>query len=231
VLGESMNMEHTEVDRTLAVERYLLGEMSGAELEEFEEHIFSCRQCAEDVRSGAAFFDNARAVFDDELAESREKAEAATGGVRRWWERLTLPMLAPAFASLLLLCLVGYQRLIVIPALQQQVAQANAPQAISVFAIPGVSRGAEPVIAAPARGRFGVYFDVATPSASGYSCEFRDASGAIRLTVPAQPTTDGTVYLEFRRSELPAGEYTLVVKTRGPGSQEVGQYPFKLKYQ
>lgn len=224
-------MEHTEVDRTLAVDRYLLGELSGAELEDFEEHIFSCRQCAEDVRSGAAFFDNARAVFKDELSESRARVQAERGRVRRWWSRFTLPMLAPAFASVLLLCVVGYQRLIVIPGLQQQLAQAEAPQAIPVFAVPGVSRGAEPVITAPARGRFGVYFDVATPSASGYSCEFRDASGAVRLTVQAQSTSDGTVYLELQRSRLPEGEYTLVVKTRGSGSQEAGQYPFKLKYQ
>jgi len=223
-------MEHTEVDRTLAVDRYLLGEMSGAEMEDFEEHIFSCRRCAEEVRGGAAFFDNARAVFSDELSESRGQVQAE-GRARRWWSRFTLPMLAPAFASVLLLCVAGYQRLIVIPGLQQQVAEANASQSISVFAVPGVSRGAEPVISAPARGRFGVYFDVATPSASGYSCEFRDASGAVRLTVQAQSTSDGTVYLELQRSRLPEGEYTLVVKTPGPGWQEAGRYPFKLKYQ
>lgn len=224
-------MEHTEVDRTLAVERYLLGEMSETELEDFEEHIFSCQRCAEDVKSGAAFFDNTRAVFKDEPLESRGQVRAATVRVRRrWWDRFTLPVLAPAFASLLLLCVAGYQRLVVIPGLQNQLAQANAPQAIPVFAIPGVSRGTEPTIMAPARGRFGVYFDVATRSGSGYSCEFRDDSGAVRLTVPAQPTSDGTVYLEFQRSQLPEGEYTLVVRTQGPGSQEVGQYPFKLNY-
>lgn len=223
-------MEHTEVDRTLAVDRYLLGEMSGAELEDFEEHIFSCRQCAEDVSSGATFFDNARAVFRDELSESPATARAAAGRVRSWWSRFTLPMLAPAFASLLLLCVVGYQRLIVIPGLQQQVARANAPRAIPVFAVPGVSRGNQPVINVPTRGRFGLYFDVATPSASGYSCEFRDATGAVRLTVQAQSTSDGTVYLELEGSELPEGEYTLIVRTREAASQEAGRYPFKLIY-
>lgn len=222
-------MEHTEVDRTLAVERYLLNEMSGPELEDFEEHIFSCRQCAEEVRSGAAFFDNARAVFEDELAESRGQVQGRAVRVR-WWDRFSLPVLVPALASVLLLCVAGYQRLILIPGLQQQLARANAPQAIPVFAVPGVSRGAEPVISVPTRGRFGVYFDVATSSASGYSCEFRDASGAVRLTVPAQSTSDGTVYLELEGSELPSGEYTLVVRTPGPGSQEVGRYPFKLRY-
>lgn len=223
-------MEHTEVGRTLAVDRYLLGEMSGAELEDFEEHIFSCRECAEDVRSGAAFFDNARAVFREKPSESPAKIQAEAERTRHWWDRFTLPMLVPAFASILLLCVVGYQRVLVIPGLRQQLAQANAPRAIPVFPVPGVSRGSETVISAPSRGRFGVYFDVATPSASGYSCEFRDASGAVRLTVNSQLTSDGTIYLELEGSQLPAGEYTLVVKTEAAGSQEVGQYPFKLRY-
>jgi Putative zinc-finger len=222
-------MQHTDVDR-MAVDRYLLGEMSAAEREEFEQHIFVCRECAEEVKSGAEFFDNARAVFQDEASEMPGRAEAATGRLRRWWDRFTLPVLAPAFAALLLLCLAGYQRLIVIPGLQQQLAQANSPQAIPVFALPSVTRGAEPEIKAPPSSRFGIYFDVATPSSSGYSCEFQDASGAVRLAVPAWPTPEGTIYLELPGSQFRAGEYTLVVRTKGAGSREVGQYPFKLEY-
>ncbi len=126
-------MEHTDIDRTLAVERYLLGEISGTELDEFEEHIFSCPQCAEDVRTGAAFYDNARAVFRD---EAERQATPAPARVRRWWDRFTLPVLAPAFAALLLLCIGGYQRLVEIPGLRQQLANPISPRRFRLSPFP-----------------------------------------------------------------------------------------------
>ena len=42
-------MDHQEVLSTLASERYLLGEMTDTERDSFEEHFFSCAECAEDV--------------------------------------------------------------------------------------------------------------------------------------------------------------------------------------
>ncbi len=36
-------------------ERYLLGELSAEEREKFEEHYFSCQQCADSVMAGATF--------------------------------------------------------------------------------------------------------------------------------------------------------------------------------
>ncbi|HEY7291962.1 MAG TPA: zf-HC2 domain-containing protein [Vicinamibacterales bacterium] len=45
-------MEHQEAVRTLASERYLLGEMTEAERDSFEEHYFSCAECADDVLAG-----------------------------------------------------------------------------------------------------------------------------------------------------------------------------------
>jgi Putative zinc-finger len=42
-------MEHQEAIDTLASERYILGEMSEAERDSFEEHFLSCQVCADDV--------------------------------------------------------------------------------------------------------------------------------------------------------------------------------------
>jgi hypothetical protein len=222
-----MTMQHSDAEDTMAVERYLLGEMSATEREEFEEHVFSCHQCADDVRYGTAFCENARAVFKDDPRFGKESWLERFG---RRLSRVSLRVLAPALASVALLCVAGYQRLVVIPGLEQQVVRARAPQAIAAFALPGLSRGEEPVIKAPAEARFAFYFDVATPSPSGYSCEFREASGAVRLTVAVPPAAGGTVYLALDRSQLPAGEYTLVVTTQGPDTKEAGQYPFRIEY-
>jgi len=222
-------MQHTEADGNLAVERYLLGEMSATEVEEFEEHIFLCRECAEAVKVSSAFADNARAVFKDEaLREVKESARTRVS----WWQKFSFPVLAPTFAALVLLCVAGYQRLIVISALRDQVAQMGAVQPLATFALHGVSRGAAEEIDVPASAHyFSVYFDVAVESPSGYSCEIRDASGAAKSTAPAaQRKADGAVSLLLERSQFPAGSYTLVVRTGGPEATEIGQYPFQLQY-
>ena len=61
-------MNHQEAVEQRAAERYLLGEFSPPERGEFEEHFFGCQECAGEVRAGAAFTANLRAVFEDEAA-------------------------------------------------------------------------------------------------------------------------------------------------------------------
>jgi hypothetical protein len=56
-------MDHAEAVRKLALEQYFLGELSGPELEEFEEHFFGCPECVEALEIGTGFMQNARAVF------------------------------------------------------------------------------------------------------------------------------------------------------------------------
>ena len=73
-------MDHAEAERKLAVEQYVLGEMSEAEQAEFERHFFACAECAEAVEAGSAVAANARSVF----AESNLGREAETGKRRHW---------------------------------------------------------------------------------------------------------------------------------------------------
>jgi hypothetical protein len=46
-----MEDQHQQAIRTLAAERYMLGEMTDDERETFEEHYFNCRFCVEDVKA------------------------------------------------------------------------------------------------------------------------------------------------------------------------------------
>lgn len=68
-------MDHAEAARKLAAEQYLLGELSGPEREEFEEHFFDCPECVEALEMGAGFIENARAVFreDRQLPPGRQE--------------------------------------------------------------------------------------------------------------------------------------------------------------
>jgi len=53
-------MDHSEALATNASDRYLLGQLSAAEADAFEEHYFDCATCADDVRLGMRFLDGGR---------------------------------------------------------------------------------------------------------------------------------------------------------------------------
>src|SRR5215469_4153582 len=74
-------MDHAEAARKFAAEQYLLGEMNEAERQEFEEHFFSCSDCAESLEAGVALTANARAVFSEGNAFAGEHARERK---RRW---------------------------------------------------------------------------------------------------------------------------------------------------
>jgi anti-sigma factor RsiW len=56
-------MDHKTAVRSLATERYILGELSPAERDEFEEHLSDCPECMEDVSTAEMFVANSRAVL------------------------------------------------------------------------------------------------------------------------------------------------------------------------
>lgn len=59
-------MDHqSAVDQNLA-ERYVLGELEASESAEFEEHLFECVACSEDVREIARLVANIKAVLREE---------------------------------------------------------------------------------------------------------------------------------------------------------------------
>ena len=229
-------MQHQEADQTLAVERYLLGDMTAAEVEQFEEHLFMCPECAQSVKMGAAFVDNARAVFKE--TEAHAVSEPTPRGITPqrmpWWRRLMFPVLAPALAALALLSVAAYQQFVVVAGLRAQLAAVTAPQFLPTFALHAASRGGPEEIVVPAGAHFfNLYFDVAVGSPSGYSCAILDASGtatfAEHLPSPT-PEAGGTISLLIGRSMLAQGDYTLVVSTESPRKLEVGRYQFKVEY-
>jgi hypothetical protein len=226
-------MDHIEADRIRAAEKYLLGDMSAPERDDFEEHLFLCHECAETVRTGAVFADNARAVFREQALQPQvEPAAARAKPAKPWWKRYGFPVLAPTFASLVLLCVAAYQQFVLLPGLRLQLAQATSPQPLSAFPLRPVARGEQQVIVVPKSGRFlSLYFDVVTESPSGYICEVRNTAGSVSFTVQVpQPKRGEPVNLLLERSQLPAGEYVLSVGTPPPEAKEVGQYTFRVNY-
>jgi anti-sigma factor RsiW len=129
---------HQDVVETLAAERYLLGEMSEAERHRFEEHFFTCEECAEDMRLGSRLQNDAKAIFPS----GRFSVPSSGATVLSWRRRATVAMPWAAAASLALALV--YQANI--PRIEDE-ARALAPVALRP-----ATRGAVPTVTLPDKG-------------------------------------------------------------------------------
>jgi hypothetical protein len=126
-------MTHQEAVDTLAVERYLLGEMSDEHRQTFEAHYFECETCADDLRVTTAMLQGAKEGF------------AGTAARRTaWYRSAALPWAAAATLAVV----AGYESLWVVPSLRR----GASPLALTPLTLRPQSRGAEAVIAVDARG-------------------------------------------------------------------------------
>ena len=55
-------MAHKEAEKTMAVDRYLLNELTQEERLRFEEHYFECGDCADAVEAGQIFISGIRPI-------------------------------------------------------------------------------------------------------------------------------------------------------------------------
>jgi hypothetical protein len=228
-------MDHSEAIRLKAAEQYLLGELTGDERERYEEHFFTCEECAMEVRVGASFLDNAREAFRAE----KDFAPSPRPNARRWFDLYLRPAFAvPAFA--LLAVVLTYQSAMVIPHLKDSLAQVTAPQAIPAFSlITENSRGGNPVtIHAPHHKPFSIYLDIPPDKHFiSYNCELQTESGKTEfaLRIPAGEAKD-TIQLLIPASALQPGNHILLIRGSGPAQAsgatdaEIARYRLALDY-
>src|SRR3974377_2482229 len=89
--GRGKGMDHETADRLQTTERYILGELSPAEREEFEEHLFDCSRCMDAAWAPNSLQPKPRAFFQDKAAGH------PAGRPNRWLDLLRLrpiPVLA-----------------------------------------------------------------------------------------------------------------------------------------
>jgi hypothetical protein len=204
-------MNHNEARQLQAAEKYLLGELSLAQREEYEEHYFDCAECAVDLKAMAVFADNAREVLRQETANSVVTGRAATWD--GWFGWLKPVVAVPAFAVLLLV--IGYQNTLTIPQAEKRAAQGMA----LVLSTPPVSlRGAnvrgeeEMKVPVHANEGFSLLFDF-TPRRTfdQYLCQLQDEAGhsLSQLAIPGT-STNREVQLTVPGGLVHAGKYSLV---------------------
>ncbi len=216
-------MTHEEAVENRAADRYLLAELTPVERVEFEEHYFECPECAAEVRAGAAFTANARAILAEE-AGRRLTHRPATPNVRGLlgWRR---PVFALAWAAAAVFAVINVVQ-------WMRVERAEGPQAYPAFFLRGTARGDDQVLRAPTASRYlGLSFDV--PPGGGravYRCVLLDEARRQRFSIdveaPSEPGAAVNVLVPV--SGMVSGRYTLVLYR---GSAELGRYPFELQLQ
>ena len=224
-------MDHDLSVRTKAAERYLLGELPAEEREAFEEHFFECAECAEQVRLGREFADNAAAVFAEEslpvTAPIRKQA-------RRDWLAWLRPLnLAQAAAGVAVLAVIGYQNAIVIPQLRSAATSATAAEVVPSAVLVPSARGASRTISIPPGVRF---FHLAldlgpVPTVEQYACDLRSASGKSILRVPVDSVDPvAGLHLVVPANGFSSGTYDAVLLgTSGGTATELAHYRFDVR--
>jgi hypothetical protein len=206
-------MEHAEATETMAPERYLLGEMTQEDRDAFEEHFFSCSECAADVRDEGMI----RSAIRTEKANRTRQPRL--GGVRQW-------VAAAAFAAV-----VGGVPLVQNIALRQQIALARAPHMGESYSFMGAgSRGNEQQIVNAGPRPFTIDFDIQPqPGARRYLVEVVDAAGKVRWkdAVSADAARD-TQHVLFPGGSLPPGQYSLEIHAEPAGSPATA-WPFIVR--
>ena len=219
-------MDHELAEREQAVDRYLLDEFTPEERLEFEEHLFDCPICANQIRRDAISVDNLKEVLregEQQAAESRRSVKPPSRG---WLEWLRPATLAPAFAALILAVTVGYQNFVSIPALEQ-------PQVLSSFVIPPLARDGGPAITVDRRlPRFNLNFEVDSPHAyPQYECDFQKDSGETVLVLSSGPREVASFTLDFLlpAKRFPAGHYIMILRAASDPQAEIHRYPFAIQ--
>src|SRR5690349_22727564 len=106
-------IDHQDAVKSLMAERYLLGELNASEREAYEEHLFSCDACFEQVKAGTEFVGHLRRIGPEEhvapVARSR-------------WPQFLNGLLRPAPVFALAACMLAgaslYQNMITIQMLK-----------------------------------------------------------------------------------------------------------------
>ena len=223
-------MDHAEAERQMLSERYLLNELAPEVREEFEEHFFSCQQCALDIEAGAAFLDHSKAVMSSPVKS--QEPTTVPERPQRFWARLR-PALALSLLGLVIL--LSYQSFVVFPRLRHAARLAESPQLLPALSLINVAaRGENKATVLVHRGQpFLLFVDIPDNNRfPTYAAGLYDTAGneVWSLQIPQAATRD-TVSIQVPGREAP-GSYTLVVRgENGTETSEVGRYPFNLQFQ
>jgi hypothetical protein len=216
-------MNHLQAVNTSAPERYLLEEMSELERHAFEDHFFSCSDCAEDVRLGARMREGVKAGFMDAEQPVSLAAAKAARTKTVWRASVVIPWAAAAMLALA----AGYQSLMLAPG-QERRLQA---QALAPITLRPASRGAEPVVPLPAgTAAIALAVDVGASRDPELAYDLRtiDEKSVASGRVPAPQPGAPLLLLIPAWTLTPGGHYILSIRHSTDGDV-LDEYRFAVK--
>jgi hypothetical protein len=230
------NMDHNEAIQLQAAVKYVLGELSQVQREEYEEHYFDCAECAVDIKALATFADTTREVLRQEKASQFAKdLVPARGGWLRWFQ----PVVAvPAFAALLLI--IAYQNTVTIPQVKQEATSSVSQILFDSHPLRGVNTAGEEgrTLSIRPDETFFLNFDfVPTRSFDNYIGQLEDAGGRVLLRSRiAGGNANQEAHLPIPAGMLRPGKYVLAFYG-DPGASgkvnpqnDAGRLPFTVEF-
>ena len=229
-------MNHDEAKRMMASERYLLDELAPAEREQFEEHLFSCQECALDVRGGAAFIHQSKIILG-ERETSTAAAKVIAGSPPSWWAAWLRPAIAVPVMAILLAAVI-YQAAYELPSLRSEAAARKTPALLASASLMNANtRGGEvPEVKVPQGKPFLLFVDVPEENNqyASFVAEFYGPSQNLLWSLPiSSDSAKNTLSLRVPPVRG-AGAYMLEirgVKANGQEGPEIARYPFELETQ
>ena len=224
-------MNHNEAIELQAAVKYVLGELSAAQRDEYEDHYIDCPECAKDVHAAAAFADTTREVFrQEQQAEAAKAKDRVRGG---WFAWLKPIVAVPAFAVLLIV--VAYQNTVTIPRAKQEATEGAAQLFTTSFSLQmaNVRGGEEVKVQVHPKEAFALNFDF-TPSRSfdSYLCQLQDESGRslLQKSIPGA-SANKEAHLVVPGGLVRPGKYSLVfTDARGSQEQGIGEEVLRLRF-
>jgi Putative zinc-finger len=221
-------MDHKDAVRLKATEKYLLNELDPDQLDQFEEHLFDCTDCALDVRAAAMFVEQSKNVLSD--APAIVPAAVTIPASKGWFAWLRPALAAPAMA--LLLVVVGYQSLVTVPHLKQALGQPRLLPYTSVNV--GTYGDGKVVSTKPGEGFVLLVRIPPDPDYTRYTADLYSPAGKLEwsLAIPAAASQDRWT-VEVPGAQREAGSYSLAVHgVTGTGeTRDIGRTSFQLQIQ
>ena len=223
-------MDHNAVVDQKLTEKYLLGELDPKTRDEFEDHYFECSHCALDVRLGALFVDESKAILAEERVLPDRPMRPVAPLKAPWLSWLRPAFAAPAMA--MLLAVLAFQNLVTIPQIRHDLSR---PQVFSSWTSVNVGTyGGEAPVVRTAPGQAFLLFVRIPPDPAfvSYTADLYNPAGRLEwsLKIPALAEQD-QFPVQIPAANRESGIYKLAIRglTTAGETKPVGQASFDLQ--
>ena len=224
-------MDHADAVRLNATERYLLNELDPAQLGQFEQHLFDCKECALDVRAASVFLEHSKDILAESPGPMPLPTPAPAPAQKNWFAWLRPAFAVPVMAALL--AVVTFQNLVTFPQMQNAL---HNPTVMPWAAVNVGTWGAGGPTVTAKPGQSFLLFVRIPPEAgyTSYTADLYNPAGRLEwsLTFPAAAGQDQWP-MQVPGSDWQAGTYTLKIRgaTAAGESRDLGRTSFDLQVQ